>query len=194
MVPALLEQQVGVDAVSAPATHCWGPINPSLLMTRLLTLLCFCLATTAAQAQTTFSFSGLEWGDSPDQVAAKLTAANLPLVSRVEKLSCMVQSACTLRFEGAVIGAADFQTKKLVAVQIFSAQDAATDAERGVTLERRYGKPLPSQGSGRPFDDENLTSRWRSPSGETLLIGPGGFMSYRSGALNKVATDAAVRF
>ena len=94
-------------------------------MIRLLTLLLFCIASTAAQAQTTFSFSGLAWGDSVDQVVAKLKAANLPPTSWTERLTCRVRSDCTLRFEGAVSGIAEFKGNGLSFVWIFSTSDAA---------------------------------------------------------------------
>ena len=139
-----------------------------------------------SQAQTRFSFSGLSWGESLDQVEVKLKSAEFKLSREFKnKISCRVQSNCSLDFEGQVRGSASFESGKLVEVRIFS--DSNTYSERAAKLKERYGAPLPnppSTGGGILATLEGLNLNWRSADGETLQLDSSGAIFYRSGTIN----------
>lgn len=159
-----------------------------------LFLIIFTLTAFNVGAQTAFSFSGLKWGESVDDVIAQLAASGLPASSLIEKMTCKVRADCSLGFAGHVRGLASFAEGKLVEIMIFSEQDPTVYTERAARLREKYGIPLPKG----PLPERGVISHimsggdddiWRSPYGETIQLRSGGFIMYRSGAINDAQGD-----
>lgn len=164
----------------------------------VLSFLTFTLMAFNVSAQTAFSFSGLKWGDNVESVIVQLAASGLPVSSLIEKVTCKVRTDCTLEFAGAVRGSASFQGGKLVEIMIYSENDPKAYAERASKLREKYGAPLPKPQlpeTGRLADliAGSLDDKWRSSYGETLQLGSGGFILYRSGAINDAQGDHSNR-
>lgn len=161
-------------------------------------LFSFVFASTA-QAQTTFSFSGLLWGDDPSQVENKLKTSGLSYTNFSQKLVCKVQDRCQIRFGDNVRGEADFVKGRLVFVWIF-ADDKNQYGERLAKLKAKYGTPY--QCSQFPEElnmirgNDPLDLCWATKAGETLQIISNGGIKYTSSFLNtsNVKDTSGVKF
>jgi len=149
----------------------------------------------SAVAQTTFSFSGLQWGENVDQVNAKLRTAGFSGCALIERIKCKLASECMCNFNGPSIrnGWATFKDNKLDQVSVNVADLAGTTS----ALRSKYGPPLPklpvkSQDTLAEIE-EVLTSRWKSQYGETLQIGHTGHVEYRSGEKVRAQEDRVKR-
>lgn len=147
-----------------------------------------------AAAQTTFSFSGLAWGDSIEVVDTKLRAAGFSGCALKERLLCKATERCGCEFEGpGIFGAASalFDGPRLDRVEVHVFPDDQTSTQR--TLVSKYGPPLPRRqpkqvgpnaGVFELLGSADLSDRWQSRYGETLTF-EAGFLSYTSGAFYK---------
>ena len=161
-------------------------------MWRFLLIAVLALAAESSIAQTKFSFSGLDWGDSVDQTDAKLSTAGFQ-IPMVEKLACKVKKSCMVLFSGPVRGNAWFEDSRLTEVLIGGNQNSYS--ERADRLRARYGPPLPSQepndsSSWMSRADAILTLRWSAPSGESLTLSPYADIRYSSPAANRAKNQA----
>lgn len=154
-----------------------------------LVLLSLIVIALNAKAQTTFSFSGLQWGTSPDQVESQLKASGLTLSGMTQKIKCKVIPTCSIDFEGyQVRGSASFVNQALVEVMLYS--DSESYADRAAKMKSRYGSPLPpppqsGENYGKYITETLRNLNWSANSGETLELHYTGFARYRSGPLNK---------
>lgn len=142
-------------------------------------------------AQTTFSFSGLAWGDTIDVVDTKLRAAGFSGCTLKEKVLCKAAGRCSCEFDGPGLfgaGAALFDGPRLDRVEVHVFPDDRAGTLR--TLVGKYGPPLPRRqakqvrsnaGIFELLDSADLADRWQSTYGETLTFEEG-FLSYTSGA------------
>lgn len=134
----------------------------------------------SALAQTTFSFSGLKWGDEASRVISQLKSAGYS-VGVTEIFKCKVNPECALGFEGPVNGMAFTHNKVLNRVVIYSNRSAYD--ERLSRLKERYGQPIvPRKPDGMSnidfFASNQSYLRWHSPSGEELVLAHDGSMVY----------------
>lgn len=149
---------------------------------------------TNAMAQTTYSFSGLSWGDSLEAAHAKLEVAGFSGCKSKERIECRLLSNCQCNFSGIPIkhGYASFDKSGLLSVVV--SVDNYSDTEN--TLRKKYGNPLPirdlSQLKGFAKSEELLTLRWKTQSGESLEMNPSGVVTYSSAELNK-QTESKLR-
>ena len=145
------------------------------------------LAAKSSIAQTKFSFSGLDWGDSVAQADVKLSVAGFQ-IPMMDKLGCKMKKSCTVQFSGPVSGSASFEENRLTEVFVASSPNSFSD--RAAKLRARYGQPLQSQqpadnSSFMALTEELLTLRWADPSGESLTLTRYGSILYRSSAANR---------
>lgn len=148
------------------------------MRTGIVATLLLAFASTASIAQTHFSFSGLNWGDSLERVDSQLKASGLPIRSTVDKLSCKVKKSCRLDFAGGVRGSVLLVDDKLVEVWIYAEDGPQAFTERLARLRARYGEPLPSPPSSSAFG--MWKTKWQAPNGETLELEMGGSILYKS--------------
>jgi hypothetical protein len=147
------------------------------------------LISTGVHPQTTFSFSGLTWGMSLAATVAQLNSASINVSTR-DRLLCKVSSDCWLRFDDGEItppktveGRAQFVSGALVSVEIEPEPYQA--AKREAKLRQSYGAPESvdnSQCNLGPGWCNRLF--WRSKLGETIQFNNGGWIGYRSAAIN----------
>ena len=164
-------------------------------MLRLIAFTIFGFVSTAVSAQTYFSFSGLNWGDSLEQVESRLQNAGLPLTSKTEKFKCRVVKTCDLGFGGGTRGTLSMIDGKLAEVRVFSENAPNAYADRLSRLRARYGEPKPQVYSRAGVSILELldeVTRWEAPNGETLALYKGGVVFYKSSP-NKVL-DQGVKF
>jgi len=143
----------------------------------------------AATAQTTYSFSGLAWGESVEIVDSKLVASGFSGCTYFEKIKCKVLSSCVCSFSGGPVesGWVSFENGKLSSVSVRPYDLAAAT----VALRQKYGSPLPKKDEPRSgMLQKPEGPRWESQNGETLEVNSIGYLVYVSGASNK---DAASR-
>lgn len=156
----------------------------------------YCTAAISAPYATTFSFAGIQWGESVDQVEARLRSSGLTFESSWEKIACKFRDACSLRFDGTLSGSAAFDKHGAVEVVIFSSN--GTSSERLAKLIKQYGPPLknpptvPGPGYLTRMDSG---SHWLSASGESLDF-DGGYIRYASAPANqqRAARNPDVKF
>lgn len=166
-------------------------------MLRLIAFTIFGFVTTAVGAQTYFSFSGLQWDESLEQVELRLQNAGLPLTSKTEKLKCKVVKTCTMTFGGSTRGTVSMTDGKLAEIHVFSEDAPNAYADRLSRLRARYGEPKPRLSSRtgastfEMFDDVTVT-KWEAPNGENLELTRNGAIFYRS-SRNKVL-DQGIKF
>ena len=138
-----------------------------------------------ARAQTAFSFSGLQWGDTLETVDSKLKIAGFSGCSIAEKLTCKAIGKCMCTFSGSGVlnSRASFEGLALDSIAV-----AVADANAVLeTLKRKYGTPLPKRDMGQGtgvFADIDFTVRWQSQYGETILV-EGASVLYTSGSFYK---------
>jgi hypothetical protein len=151
------------------------------------------LFTTAATAQTSFSFAGLTWGMTASAVAAHLKSSGIN-VSMRDRIACMVNSECWLKFDDGdttppktVQGQANFNSDVLVSILIDS--DLYQAPKREAKLRQTYGAPMSIDNSQCNLGPGwcNLMY-WKSTSGETIEFSNNGSIRYQSGEFNKKET------
>jgi hypothetical protein len=139
--------------------------NQKTVITHLAVAFALLLSLGAALAQTRFSFAGLQWRSSIEDVETSLKKQSFSGFSAIQKLSCKVQTVCEMKFTGPPIkaGSAWFRDGLLIEVDVVP-QDFETTLR---ALKSKYGEPIASK-------DKSLLSllrlRWESPTGETLEI------------------------
>lgn len=145
-----------------------------------------------AFAQATYNFAGLSWGDNIDKVDSKLQSTGFSGCGMRLKLQCKITEQCTCEFSGQSVlnGYATFTRNGLTAVSIYTYDDPVA------TLRKKYGPPLPARPVKQSSDshislaeiDEITTSRWQSPSGDTIEMHSAGDkkeVTYRSASINR---------
>lgn len=166
-------------------------------MLRLIAFTIFGFVTTAVGAQTYFSFSGLQWSESLEQVELRLQNAGLPLTSKTEKLKCKVIKNCTMTFGGSTRGTVSMSEGKLAEVHVFAVGAPNAYADRLSRLQARYGEPKPRLSSptgASKFElfDDVLVKKWEAPNGENLELTRDGAIFYRSSRNKDI--DQGVKF
>ena len=132
---------------------------------------------TPAFAQSQFSFAGLQWQSTIEQVEASLTKQGFSNFSTLQKLRCKVQAVCELTFSGPPIksGSAWFSAGSLDEVHVIP-QDFDKTL---LALKAKYGEPIPSK------DKSILAVRrlwWESSNGELLEVFSESIIYQRQGA------------
>lgn len=163
-------------------------ISWNLILKKIFLFISLFLFSLISHGQTKFSFSGLHWGDTIEQVEVKLKSSGFGLSQEFkDKVTCKLMSNCSLDFKGQVRGSTLFESGKLVEVLIFA--DNNTYSERAAKLKEKYGIPLQNTpvntGAYANYID-SLNMRWRSDNGETLKIDSSGYIRYTSGAFNNI--------
>jgi len=118
-----------------------------------------------AFAQSRFSFAGLQWRSTIQEVEASLSKQGFSDFSTLQKLRCKVQAVCELTFSGPPIktGSAWFSAGLLNEVHVIP-QDFDKTL---IALKAKYGEPIPSK------DKSILAVRrlwWESSNGELLEV------------------------
>lgn len=127
------------------------------------------------EEQTTYSFSGLNWGDSIDVVDLKLKSAGFSGCATFEMLKCNISSNCRCKFKGSQIQESEayFENNRLVTVDVYGLDNNQARA----TLLRKYGPLIPvpvrdisSMGimAGSSELMRELEGHWKSKYGETI--------------------------
>lgn len=157
-------------------------------------LICSVFAMNIAFAQTTFSFAGLSWGDSVQQVDTKLKAAGFSGCAFQEKLLCKAAQTCRCRVQGPAVqeGWAELTNDKLHRVFV-TVHDWSDTVD---VLTKKYGPPKilrpPARGLGK-FDLDNgveVERIWIAPTSETLELLPSHrWLTYTSGERNRGAAS-----
>ena len=183
------------------------PINQTAMTSSMkrLAILALTAITLDVGAQTTFGFSGLQWGMSISSVMAQLKASSIN-ASALESVACRLSSECWVRFNDGdstpprtVEGSVRFKSGRLVGVYVF--RDGYRAPQREAKLRQMYGAPTSVDNSQCARGPEYCNQLfWKSPANESLEFSNSGAVSYQSGALNneiaadKVKDENRVRF